>query len=107
MSGFVSSLFWLFLGTGPAVGASGALSGLFASFIFIAPNTKVLLLFFIPMKLKYALYGFATFSLIFGLASLINPSYGFGLGHFAHLGGMIGGYILTLNWKKNKKISTK
>lgn len=104
LSGLVSSIFWMFLGTGPAVGASGALSGLFAAFIFIAPEAKVLLFFVIPLRLKYAFYGFAVFSLIFGLASLINPSYGFGIGHFAHLGGLVGGYFLSLYWAKNKKI---
>lgn len=106
ISGFVSSIFWLFLGTGPAVGASGALSGLFAAFIFIAPQAEVKLFFVIPMKLKTAFYGFAAFSLIFGLASLVNPSYGFGIGHFAHLGGLVGGYILTYWWKQNKRIPT-
>jgi len=107
LSGLVSSIFWMYLGTGPAVGASGALSGLFAAFIFIAPEAKVMLMFIIPMKLKYAFYGFAAFSLVFGLASLVNPSLGFGIGHFAHLGGLIGGYILTYWWKQNKKIYTQ
>lgn len=106
LSGFVSSLFWLFLGTGPAVGASGALSGLLAAYIFIAPEAKVLLFFVIPLKIKHAVYGFGAFSLVFGLLSLINPSLGFGIGHFAHLGGLVGGYLLTLYWKEKRLIPT-
>jgi len=106
LSGIVSALFWMFLGTGPGVGASGALSGLFAAFIFIAPEAKVMLFFIIPMKLKHAFYGFAAFSLIFGLASLVNPSYGFGIAHFAHLGGLVGGYFLTRYWKEKNLIRT-
>ena len=106
LSGVVSALFWMFLGTGPAVGASGALSGLLAAYVFIAPEAKVLLFFIIPMKIKNVIYGFAGFSLIFGLLSLINPAYGFGVGHFAHLGGLVGGYLLTYYWKTKNLIPT-
>lgn len=104
ISGLISSLFWMFLGTGPAVGASGALCGLMSAFLFISPDSKVLLFFIIPMKIKTAIYGFAIFSLVFGLLSLINPSLGFGIGHFAHLGGLIGGYLLSYYWKYKKLI---
>lgn len=104
ISGLVSSFLWMFLGTGPAVGASGALCGLLAAYVFIAPESSVLLFFIIPVKIKNMVYGFAAFSLVFGLLSLINPSYGFGVGHFAHLGGLIGGYLITLYWKNKKLI---
>ena len=106
LSGVVSALFWMFLGTGPAVGASGALSGLLAAYVFIAPEAKVLLFFFIPMKIRNMVYGFAAFSFIFGILSLINPAYGFGIGHFAHLGGLVGGYLLTYYWKTKNLIPT-
>jgi len=56
------------------------------------------------MKIKYAVYGFGAFSLVFGLLSLVNPAFGFGIGHFAHLGGMVGGYALTYYWRKNNMI---
>jgi membrane associated rhomboid family serine protease len=106
ISGLVGGIFWMLLGSGPAVGASGALCGLMAAYIFIAPESKVLLFFIIPMKIKHAVYGFAAFSFIFGVLSLINPAFGFGIGHFAHLGGMIGGYFLTLYWRKKNLIPT-
>jgi membrane associated rhomboid family serine protease len=106
LSGLVSAIFWMFLGTGPAVGASGALCGLVAAFVFIAPETEVLFMFIIPMKMKNFVYGFGALSLVFGLLSLINPSYGFGVGHFAHLGGLVGGYLLTYYWSKNRLIQT-
>ena len=106
ISGFASAFFWMFLGTGPAVGASGALCGLLSAYVFIAPETEVLLFFVIPMKIKNLVYGFGAFSLVLGLLSLINPSYGFGVGHFAHLGGLIGGYILTYYWTKKNLIQT-
>jgi len=106
ISGLTSSLLWMFLGIGPAVGASGAICGLVAAYVFIAPETEVLFLFFIPMKIKNFIYGFGALSLGFGLLSLINPSYGFGIGHFAHLGGLIGGYLITYYWSKNRLIQT-
>lgn len=106
ISGLISSIFWVFLGTGPAVGASGAISGLMSAFIFISPESKVLLFFVIPMKIKNAIYGFAIFSLVFGVLSLINPVLGFGIGHFAHLGGLVGGYLLTYYWKNKNLIPT-
>jgi len=106
ISGLSSALLWMFLGTGPAVGASGALCGLVSAFVFIAPETEVLFMFIIPMKMKNFVYGFGALSLGFGLLSLINPSYGFGVGHFAHLGGLIGGYSLTYYWKTKKLIPT-
>jgi membrane associated rhomboid family serine protease len=106
ISGITSGILWMLLGTGPAVGASGALCGLLAAYIFIAPEAKVMMFFIIPMKIKSAAYGFGAFSLIFGLLSLINPTYGFGIGHFAHLGGLIGGYLLTRYWKEKSLIPT-
>jgi len=106
LSGLVSSLLWMFLGIGPAVGASGALSGLLAAYLFIAPEAKVMFFFVIPMKIKNLIYGFGAFSLVFGLLSLINPTFGFGVGHFAHLGGLIGGYLIANYWVKRNQIQT-
>jgi membrane associated rhomboid family serine protease len=106
ISGILSGIFWVFFGTGPAVGASGAICGLLASYIFIAPDARVLLFFFIPMSIKNAIYCFTAFSLVFGVLSLINPSYGFGVAHFAHLGGLIAGYLLTYYWKSRNLIQT-
>ena len=106
LSGVVSGVLWMFFGTGASVGASGAICGLLSAYVFIAPETSVLLFFFIPMKIKNLVYGFAIFSLVFGIASMINPVYGFGISHFGHLGGLIGGYLLTYYWKTKKLIPT-
>jgi membrane associated rhomboid family serine protease len=106
ISGIIGSVLWMFLGSGPAVGASGALCGLLSAYVFIASDTKVLLFFFIPMKIKNLVYGFAIFSLVFGLLSLVNPALGFGVGHFAHLGGLIGGYLIAYYWKTKNLIPT-
>ena len=106
LSGIVGGILWMFLGAGVAVGASGALCGLLAAYVFISPESTVLLFFFIPMKIKNLVYGFAAFSVVFGFLSLIDPSFGFGIGHFGHLGGLIGGYLLTYYWKRKNLIQT-
>lgn len=106
ISGIVSGLLWLLFGTGAAVGASGALCGLLAAYVFISPETKVLLFFIIPMKIKNLVYGFMLFSFVFGILSIINPTFGFGVAHFGHLGGLVGGYLLTYFWKIKKLIPT-
>jgi membrane associated rhomboid family serine protease len=106
LSGLVSGILWMFFGTSAAVGASGALCGLLAAFVFISPESKVLLFFIIPVKIKGLVYGFALFSLVFGVLSMINPILGFGVGHFGHLGGLIGGYLIALYWSKRKLIPT-
>jgi membrane associated rhomboid family serine protease len=108
ISGIVSGILYMFFSNIniPAVGASGAICGLMAAYVFIAPETKVLLFFFIPIKIKNMIYGFAIFSLVFGILSLINPILGFGVAHFGHLGGLVGGYLLTYYWKTRNMIPT-
>lgn len=78
------------------VGASGALYGVLLAFGMMFPESLIYIYFFIPVKAKYfvALYG------------LIELFYGFrndptdNVAHFAHLGGMIFGFLLIRYWKK-------
>lgn len=104
ISGILSGGCWLLFGTGAAVGASGALCGLIGAYLIISPNTKVLLFFIIPMKIKYFIFGFGICSLIYAILQYINPSYGFGVGHIVHLGGLVIGYVLTLYWRNNSQL---
>ena len=73
-----------------AVGASGAVSGIVYSSILVFPDMQLLLFFAIPIP-----------GYIFGVGYLIYSIYGMkkqvgNIGHAAHLGGAIGGFILTL-----------
>lgn len=103
ISGITSSILCMFLSPVPAIGASGAICGIMAAMIFFSPESKILLLFVIPIKIKHFIYGFSLFSLVFGLLSLININYSFGVAHFGHLGGLIGGYLIMYYWKYNRK----
>ena len=106
ISGIASSLLCMLISPSPAVGASGAIAGVMAALLFLAPESEVLLFFVIPMKIKNFIYGFAAFSLIFGILSIINSNLGFGIAHFGHLGGLIGGYLTMLYWKNKRQIRT-
>lgn len=89
----------IFLSSSPAVGASGAIMGILAGFVYLFPNAE-LLIFPIPfpVKAKYAVTGFALLD-IFGA---FNPT-GDNIAHFAHLGGLIMGFILVIYWNKTNK----
>ena len=81
------------------VGASGAVFGLLLAFGVLFPNTELIMLFFpVPIKAKYfvALYGL--FELFQGLQN--NPTDN--VAHFAHLGGMLFGFILLFIWRRNR-----
>jgi hypothetical protein len=84
----------------PTVGASGAVFGILLAFGMLFPNTELMLLFPpIPIKAKYFVIGYGAIELY--LAFQNNPTDN--IAHFAHLGGMIFGYILIKYWQKNSK----
>ena len=78
----------------PTVGASGALFGLLLSYGVLFPNRTIMPLFPpIPMKAR-------TFVIVFGaLELLMGVSGSSGVAHFAHLGGMLGAWLLLLYWR--------
>lgn len=74
-----------------AVGASGAVSGILYSAILLQPGMS-LYMFFIPIPIP---------AYIFGIGYLLYSIYGMraqndNIGHDAHFGGAIGGYVITL-----------
>lgn len=80
----------------PTVGASGAVFGVLLAFGVLFPNTQLMLLFPpIPIKAKYFVIGYGLIELYLGFS---QP--GSNVAHFAHLGGMIFGYILIKYWNR-------
>lgn len=74
-----------------AIGASGAVTGILYSAILIDPSMS-LYLFFIPIPIP---------AYLFGIGYLLYSIYGIksksdNIGHTAHFGGAIGGYIFTI-----------
>lgn len=73
-----------------AIGASGAVTGILYSAILLRPDMMLGLFFIIPIP-----------AYLFGILYLLYSIYGMrakndNIGHTAHFGGAIGGYILTL-----------
>ena len=84
----------------PTVGASGAIYGLLLAYGMSFPNNIMQLIFPpIALKAKYFVMIFGGLELFLGFS---NP--GDSVAHFAHLGGMLFGYILIVYWKKNNKM---
>ena len=91
-SGVMLALFDPFRGT--VVGASGAISGVFAAFAFLYPNSMLGIMFLpIQFKAKDFAIGFALISLVLFLISLKEGSNVGGISHFGHLTGMLGGWL--------------
>ncbi|MBT6964954.1 MAG: rhomboid family intramembrane serine protease [Flavobacteriales bacterium] len=83
--------------TTPTVGASGAVFGILLAFGMLFPNTLLYIYFAIPIKAKYFVMIYGALELYTGLSN--NPADN--VAHFAHLGGMLFGYILLKYWQKN------
>ncbi|HET9975991.1 MAG TPA: rhomboid family intramembrane serine protease [Burkholderiaceae bacterium] len=78
----------------PTVGASGGLYGLLLAFGMLFPNRMIMMLIPpIPMKAKYFVFVFGAIELLAGIFG------GGGIAHFAHLGGMLGGFLTIRYWR--------
>jgi membrane associated rhomboid family serine protease len=77
---------------GSAVGASGALMGIFACLAVLAPHIQVYI-YFIPMKITYAL-------ILFALLDLLFFGSGDAIAHSAHLSGVIAGLVMGRHIKR-------
>lgn len=81
------------------VGASGAVFGILLAFGMLFPNTELMLLFPpIPIKAKWFVTMYGVFELYSGFANNPNDN----VAHFAHLGGMLFGFILIKYWKADR-----
>jgi membrane associated rhomboid family serine protease len=81
------------------LGASGGVFGLLLAYGVLFPNQRVMLLFPpIPMKARTLVILYAAAELLMGLNGL-QP----GVAHFAHLGGMLFGWLLILYWRRPRR----
>ncbi len=84
----------------PTVGASGGVFGILLAFGVMHPNAMIMLLIPpIPMKAKYFVILYGIFELVAGLGGIQAD-----VAHFAHVGGMLWGYMLLRIWKARGKI---
>ena len=81
------------------IGASGAVFGLLLAFGMLHPNERLILMFPpVVLKAKW-------FVIIYGVIELLAGVNGTGnVAHFAHLGGMLFGWLLLRYWKHRNRI---
>lgn len=80
----------------PTVGASGAVFGILLAFGMMFPNSLIYVFFAIPIKAKYFVIIYGVIELVSGISNRAGDN----VAHFAHLGGMIFGYLVIMYWKK-------
>ncbi|SMO75683.1 rhomboid family intramembrane serine protease [Gracilimonas mengyeensis] len=100
LTGIGAALIHMWIGGGgaPTIGASGAVFGILLAFGMMFPDKYIMLLIPpIPIKAKYFVAIYGAFELFAGIS---NP-FG-GIAHFAHLGGIIVGFILIKYWGLKK-----
>ncbi len=86
-----------FLNAHITIGASGAVFGILLAFGMLFPDTRLMLLFPpIPIRAKYFVIGYGILTLFMGVANFQFDN----VAHFAHLGGMLFGYIIIKYWQK-------
>ena len=85
----------MFLNSPNVVGASGAVFGLLLAFGMLFPNSMIYIYFFIPLKAKYFVMIYGALELFFGVTNTDSN-----VAHFAHLGGMLFGFLLIVFWRK-------
>lgn len=78
------------------VGASAAVYGILLAFGMMFPNERIYLYFLVPIKTKWFIIGMIVIELFEG----IFRSYD-GIAHFAHLAGMLIGFLIILYWRKH------
>ena len=82
------------------IGASGAVMGLLLAFGVMYPNSQIFVFPLpFPIKAKWFVMGYAVLELIYGATG-----YDLGVAHFAHVGGMLWGWMLLIYWKHRRKI---
>ena len=80
----------------PTVGASGSIYGVLIAFAILFPESRLTLLFPpVTLSAKWMVIIFAIIELTTGLTGTSAN-----VAHFAHLGGMLIGWLLILFWKK-------
>lgn len=84
----------------PTVGASGAIYGVLMGYAMLYPDSVMTLIFPpVSLKAKWFVLIFAGIELLLGISASNS-----GIAHFAHLGGLIFGFLLILYWKKTHRL---
>ena len=81
------------------IGASGAVFGVLAAFVYLFPNTYLYIYFLVPVKAKWIGLLYFGYELFFALKN----SAGDNVARWAHVGGAIVGLLIVITWNKTNK----
>jgi len=81
------------------VGASGAIFGLLLAYGMLFPNSLIFIYMLIPIKAKYFVIIYGALELFSGILKVPGDN----VAHFAHLGGLLFGFLLIQYWKHQNK----
>ena len=81
------------------IGASGAVFGLLLGYGMLFPNNLLYVYFAIPIKAKYFVIIYGALELFSGIASVPGDN----VAHFAHLGGLLFGFITIMVWRNQDR----
>lgn len=81
-------------------GASGAVFGILVAFGMMFPNAELMIIPIpIPIKAKWLVIGYGALELGLGIMNRAGDN----VAHFAHLGGLITGFIILMIWRNSNK----
>lgn len=83
-----------FLNSFNIIGASGSVFGLLLAFGMMYPNAEIYVYFLLPIKAKWFVVIYGALELLYGVLGSAD-----GVAHFAHLGGMLFGFLLIMAWR--------
>lgn len=83
-----------FLNSFNIIRASGSVFGLLLAFGMMYPNAEIYVYFLLPIKAKWFVVIYGALELLYGVLGSAD-----GVAHFAHLGGMLFGFLLIMAWR--------
>lgn len=83
-----------FLNSFNIIGASGSVFGLLLAFGMMYPDSEIYVYFLLPIKAKWFVVIYGALELVYGVLGSAD-----GVAHFAHLGGMLFGFLLIMAWR--------
>ncbi len=83
------------------VGASGAVYGILLGYGMTYPNNPIFIIPIpVPIQAKWLIIGYVLLELLSGLSNIPGDN----VAHFAHLGGMLVGFLIIMYWKNKYKL---
>lgn len=83
----------------PTVGASGAVFGILAAFVYLFPNTYIYIYFLVPVKAKWLGIFYFGYEIFYA----VQNSAGDNVARWAHIGGGIVGLLIVITWNKTNR----